>query len=152
MSGYKWNLLEDLMNSLKILSVNTGRIIDKAAKKSEITHKFIVDSYPYKIDFSVGVAVMFMPDAPEFDLQVDVFSPYGDELDKVIHEVEPDFEKVYISADGGVVFEIRMTPSDHIAKTSGVYTVRASLLGENGGVLDSMETRFYLSNSLREIK
>lgn len=140
------------MKDLKILSVNTGRIINKNTKETEIKHIFTVDKYPFQIDFSVGVTVMFMPDAPEFDLKIDIFSPAGDELDKVLHEIVPDYENIIASNDGGIVFEVRLTPSQHLAQAPGVYTVRATLSSEDGQVLDVLETRFYLSKSLTEIK
>lgn len=148
---YKQPKLEDNMKDLKILSVNTGRIINKTTKDTRITHAFTVEKFPFKLDFSIGATVMFMRDAPEFDLRFDIFSPSGNELDEVLHEFEPDYENVFVSDDGTIIFEVRLTPEQHIAYTPGVYIVRATLRSEDDDILDEMQTKFYLCKSLKEV-
>jgi len=138
------------MDSVKILSLSTGKMLNKKVQKYKNEAIFKVNSFPYALDVSTGATIFFEPNAPEFDLRFDIFDAEGKELDEEVHEFEPDFERVSVIDGGITVFEVWMTPKQHIAKSPGMYTIKATILQGDGEVLDELSTRFYLIKSAEE--
>lgn len=138
------------MDSVKILSLSTGKILNKKVQKYKKQEIFTVNSFPYALNVSAGATIFFEPNCPEFDLRFDIFDAEGKELDEEVHEFDPDFERIVTTESGIIVFEIWMTPKQHIAKSPGMYTIKATILHSDGEVLDELSTRFYLIKSVDE--
>lgn len=138
------------MNKVKILSVSTGRVISKKFQKCRSVAIFKVSSFPYALQISAGATIFFEPDAPEFNLRFDIYDPSGKELDEELHEFEPDFEKIIANDDSITGFEVWLTPKQHIAKSPGMYTLKATIYQEDDVIIDELTTRFLLLKSVEE--
>lgn len=135
------------MDNVKILSVNTGKMLSRKLQKCKQMSIFEVDEFPYSLNVSAGAIIFFEPDAPEFNLRFDILDSNGKELDEELYEFDSDFEKILTNESDMVGLEIWITPKNHIAQKPGLYTLRATVYREDGTTLDELSTRFYLMNS-----
>ncbi|MEL5468219.1 hypothetical protein PTR80_03595 [Serratia nevei] len=137
--------MSQVMEKIKLLSVFTGHLTDTSPKQVMVESFFKVDSFPYTINFTTGVSIMFRENIPEFGVKFDIFDPNNTELNSDVHDVAADIQTSRFSKHGIRHLQLSFTPRDHVAHSEGVYRIRATITDQEGDVLDSMDTYFILS-------